>query len=304
VARVRRALWASVAALAAACGHDASLDSRIAALEQRADAAAAEQQRLAAVLREHGIVFHAGAPRDAAEAQARALDELDRALMRVQSARESQDHEQGRNALAALQLALERLREHGDALPALLAKAEVAPPARQPDWLECAARAGGAGSAGALAAIARDPAKPPGYRVAAARALLTADAAAAVPVVAELLREPTALPDLYLLVHMLAATARPDVAPVLVDALRRSADRSVRCHAATGLGGFRDTDAVEALATAATGDEYPAVRVNALRALVRAAPPERVREVAARAANDADAAVRKVATELADPAKR
>ena len=90
---MRTALWASVAAVAAGCGHDASLASRVAALEQRADAAAAEQQRLAEVLREHGIVFHAGPPRDAAEARARTLDDLDTALARVQSARDRYESE-------------------------------------------------------------------------------------------------------------------------------------------------------------------------------------------------------------------
>jgi HEAT repeat protein len=142
-------------------------------------------------------------------------------------------------------------------------------------------------------------------RIGAARALLAADAAAGVPAVAELLRDGGSLPDLYLLVHMLAGTGRPEALPVLADALRRSGDRSVRCHAATGLGGFRDATGVDALAAAAVGDEYPAVRVNALRALARAASPERVREVAERvAASDADASVRTVARELAPAAER
>lgn len=302
-----RSTWLLVAAASAACGGEraAELADRVAALERRLDAADAQQQRLVAALRENGIAVPKGPPRDAAEAREQAIDELASALVRLQSAKETQDNTKGQNAMAALERTLAVLRQDPASLPALFARAEGAPPAEQSAWLECCARAGGAAAAPQLLALVGAADRPPALRSAAARSLLTVDPAAAVPAIASLLQEPSPLPDLYLLVHLLAGTGKAEVVPVLTAALQHSRDRSVRCHAATGLGNFRGAVAADALAAAAVADEYPAVRTNALRALAQAAPGERLREVAARvAANDADAGVRAVARELAPAADR
>ncbi len=299
--------WTTAAATVAlaACGGAAGLEARVVALEQRVAGADAEQQRLLAALRDHGITVHVAPPRDAAEAAARALDDLDAALARLLTAKQTQDEEQGRSALAAVERATEELRRHPDALGLLLVRPDAAPPARQTALLEAGARVGGAAAAPPLLALVRAGDRAGSLRVAAARALLTVDPAAGVTAVAELLRAPGPVPDLYLLVHLAAATGRADAVPLLVDALRANTDRSVRCHAATGLGAFREPIAVDALVVAATGDEYPAVRVNALRALARAAAPDRLRDVAAAvAASDADPGVRSVAREVAPPANR
>lgn len=282
-----------------ACGgEDAALAGRVAELERKLADAEAAQQRLLAVLREHGIVVHSAPPRDAAEAMARSLEDLEAALVRLQAAKDTQDQTKGQGAMAALEAALVALRQdRAAALPAVLAKAVAAPGPQQAAWLECAARIGGADAVPALRALAGDPSKAPELRVAATRALVGADAAAAIPAVSALLAEPT-LPELYLLVHLLAASGVGDAAPVVIQALQHP-DRSVRCHAATGLANFPMPAAVEALATAALGDEYPAVRINALRALARAASVERLRDVAGRVAGaDTDPGVRTVAREL------
>ena len=289
----------------AACGGGAhaspALADRVEALEQRLAAANAQQERLITTLRDHGIVFHAEPPRDAAEATERALDDLDSALARLLSAVQSQDVGKGQNAKAALDAAIAALRrDPGSALPALMARAEVAAPLQQAELLGCYAQVGEAAAAAGLLAVAAATERPPGLRVAAARSLIAVDAKAGAPVVAAMLREPTPLPDLYLLLFQLAKTGIAEAAPVMVTALQQSSDRSVRCHAATGLGEYGTPESVDALAAAAIGDEYPAVRTNALRALVRVAPGERLRAVAEQVlANDAEASVRAVARELA-----
>ena len=295
---LRFALAAAGAALAA-CGADATED-RVAALERRLAAAEAREQRLLAALREHGIPFRAEPPKDAAEATTRALEDLEHALARLESAKVSQDTEQGQNAMAALEAAMQTLRQDAAAaLPAVLAKAEAAAPARQAALLECYARIGNAAAAPALLDLATATARPPVLRVHAARALVPVDAPAAIRAIEALLREAAPMPDLYLLVHLVAGTGRPEAAPVLAQALHEHRDRSVRCHAATGLGNFQGEAPVAALAAAAVADEYPAVRTNALRALTRVASAQRLREVAEQvAARDADAAVRAVAREL------
>jgi HEAT repeat protein len=136
--------------------------------------------------------------------------------------------------------------------------------------------------------------------VQAARSLLEIDPLAAVPVVESLLQAVPPPPDLYLLVHLLAASGKVEALPVLTAALQNSRDRSVRCHAATGLGNFRSEPAVAALSAAAVADEYPAVRTNALRALAKVAEAGQVRAIAEQViARDQDAAVRAVARELA-----
>jgi hypothetical protein len=151
-----------------------------------------------------------------------------------------------------------------------------------------------------LLSIVGDAARPPALRLQAGRSLIAIDPLVAIPTVDSLLAEPALLPELYLLVHLLAGTGRTEAVPVLVSALQRCRDRSVRCHAATGLGNFANEAAVAALAAAALGDEYPAVRSNALRALVRAADAARVRETAALVrAREQDPAVRAVADEVA-----
>lgn len=286
----------------AACGGvaDPNLADRVTQLERRLDAEDAQQQRLLATLREHGIVFHPDPPKDAAESMARALEDLELALARLESAKETQDNAKGQSAMAALETALQTLRQDpAAAMKALMAKAEAAAPAQQASLLECYARVGGAAAAPELRAIATATQRPPGLRVAAARSLIEVDARTAIPAVASLLQEATPLPELYLLVHMLAGTGVVEVVPVLAAALQQNRDRSVRCHAATGLGNFKTGAAVEALAAAAMGDEYPAVRTNALRALARAGAPERLREVAEHVrTNDPDSAVRAVAAEL------
>ncbi|MEO6597248.1 MAG: HEAT repeat domain-containing protein, partial [Planctomycetota bacterium] len=176
----------------------------------------------------------------------------------------------------------------------------AAAPTQQAALLECYARVGDAAAGPNLLAIAREKGRAPGLRVAAARSLIEVDAGSGIPVVASLLQEASPLPDLYLLVHLLAGTGKVEAIPVLAAALQQNGDRSVRCHAATGLGNFKGTASIEALAAAATADEYPAVRTNALRALARVAPAERLREVAERlATSDPDPALRAVARELA-----
>jgi hypothetical protein len=281
----------------AACGGESA---QVAALTERIAALEALQERLHATLREHGIVFRTAAPRDAAEAVTQAIDDLDMALGRLQAAKEAQDQSKGQQALAAGETAMTVLRSHvAEALPKLLARAEAAPEPMQQAWFECFGRVGGPAGVPALQAIANAAERPASLRAAAVRALVGLDPLAAIPAVAALLLEPKPVSDLYLLLHMLASTGRTEAVPLLIAALQKNSDRSVRCHAATGLGNFPGEAATEALAAAAIGDEYPAVRTNALRALVKAAPGERVRDVATRvAAADPDAGVRTVANGL------
>ena len=283
----------------AGCGGDQRLAERVASLERRLDDADAKQQQLLAALRDHGIVVRIGAPRDAAEALAWALDDLDGILARLQSAKDSQDQGKGQDAMTALERCLESLRQHPGVMPALLARAEAAAPLQQPALLECSARVGGTAAAPALLALVRAAERPAALRGSAARALFAVDAGAAIDATKALLQEKAPLPDLYVLVHLLGSTGKPEAMPLLTAALQQNGDRSVRCHAATGLGSFAESAAVDALAQAALGDEYTAVRTNALRALARSSPGERLRDVAGRvAANDADAGVRAVAREL------
>jgi HEAT repeat protein len=254
-------------------------------------------------MREHGIVFYA-TPRDAAEALAREVDAIDAALQRLQAARDTQDHGQGQSAMAALERAIAALQARPDALPALIARAEAAPAPRQVGWLECAARVGGPAAAAPLLQLVGDAARAGALRAAAARALIAADVVLAAPAIGALVREPIAVPELFLLVHALAATGRAEAVAVLIAALQHP-DRSVRCHAATGLGNFRSEPGADALAAAVAGDEYPAVRTNALRALPRAAGAERWRSVVERAAgSDVDAAVRAAAKDVLTNAGR
>jgi hypothetical protein len=300
---VRNAAAAAfAAAVLAACGGEPdALRDRVAELERRLDARDALDQRLAAALREHGIRFHADAPANTAEATARALADLEAALDRLESAKVHQDNIAGQSAMTAVDTALATLRQDAaNALAALLARAEAAAPPRQAALLECYGKVGGAAAVPALVALAGTSAKPAALRVQAARSLVEIDPPAAIPAVESLLQEAAAPPDLYLLVHLLAASGRAEALPVIASALRQSRDRSVRCHAATGLGNFRGEPAVAALAAAAVEDEYPAVRTNALRALAKVAATERVRAVAEQVlARDQDAAVRAVARELA-----
>ena len=299
--------WIAAVLCAAACSGDASrLEGKVAELERRLAASEAQQQRMLGELRQHGITFHAEPPANDAEAVARTVEELAAALARLDGAKENRDTVQGQSAMDAIEAALQRLRTQGPpALRALLAASEASPPAQQPALLECYGRIGGAAVVPELRAIAEGATRPPGLRLQAARSLIEADPVAALPAVRSLLQEVEPLPELYLLVHLLAATARTEVVPLLATALRDCRDRSVRCHAATGLGNFKDDTAAAALAAAAVGDEYPAVRTNALRALARAAGPARVRETAeAVLAKDTDPAVRAVAKEVAPAAGR
>ena len=304
--RVRCSVALAAALLPACAREDHGVAQRLEQVEQGLRELQARQELLLAELREHGLAVRAEAPADDAARRRRSLEDLDAALGRLASAKETLDNERGQSASEVIDrsiAALQQDREH--ALPELLALAEAAPPARQAALLECYGRVGGAAVAPELLAIVQASSRPGVLRVAAARTLLAVDPAAGVPAVAGLLREAGELPEAYLLVHLVGATARPEAMPVLVEALRASGDRSVRCHAATGLGAFREPASVDALTAAATGDEYPAVRVNALRALARAAAPEHVREVATRVgASDDDPGVRKVARELAPAAQR
>jgi HEAT repeat protein len=309
---VRGRSWIVAVLCAAACDGDSPkaaadrLEGKVAELERRLAASEAQQQRLLGELRQHGITVHAEPPANDAEAVARTVEELEAALGRLDGAKENRDTVQGQSAMDAIDAALQRLRAQGPpALRALLAAAEAAPTARQPALLECYGRIGGVAAVPELLAIAGGATRPPALRLQAARSLIEADPVAAIPTVRSLLQEDKPLPELYLLVHLLAATARPEVVPLLATALHDCRDRSVRCHAATGLGNFKDEAAAAALAAAAIGDEYPAVRSNALRALARAADAARVRETAAAVlAKDTDPAVRAVAKEVAPAAGR
>lgn len=292
---------AAAVVLFASCGGDTSaLERRVASLEQRVAAGEQREQRLAALLRERGIAYEPAPSADDGDPLPRALRQLQAALDRLDSARDQQDVVQGQSAMQALEQALGELRrDAARSMPALLAAATGASAARQAALLDCVAKVGGAAATSPLLALANDAQAVATLRSAAVRALIAVDPAAAAGPTAQLLATSPVPPDGYLLVHLLAGTGHPSALPVLVEALARSPDRSVRCHAATGLGQFAGETAAAALAQAALGDEYPAVRTNALRALPKAATAERARAVAAKvAADDRDPAVRAVAREL------
>lgn len=122
-----------------------------------------------------------------------------------------------------------------------------------------------------LARLIVDPARPSGLRAEAGRALVVHDRPRAITLISKLLGPGGgAFPELFVVVHELGQTRDPAVLPVLAQALRESRDRSTRCHAATALGLQPGDVSFRALAQAARSDEYPAVRINALRALTHA----------------------------------
>jgi len=302
--------WILPALVVAGCGGDVTrehqLENQVAELQRRLAANEAQQQRLLGELRAHGVIVHAESPANEAEAVARTIAELELALDRLDGAKENRDTVTGQTAMNIIDTALQRLRAQGTpALTALLAAAEAAHATRQAALLECYGKVGGVAATSMLLTIAGEVKRPPALRLQAARSLIEVDPLAAIPVVESFLQEGTPLPELYLLVHLLGATGRAEVVPLLATALKDCRDRSVRCHAATGLGNFKTETAVATLAAAAVGDEYPAVRTNALRALARAADAARVRETAAKVlAKDTDPAVRAAANEVAPAAGR
>lgn len=289
-------------AVAAACG-----DGRIAELEQRLqrlEQQVARQQteardrdaRLAAELKGHGILFQPAPPADDAEAVGRELEVLSAALVRRLQAGDAAAQQA---AMAAVDQSITALRGRLTlALPHLQAAIATAAGPEQGGLVEVFGRLGGAGVVPVLREWLLDAARPAAVRGQAGRSLIALEPAAAPGVVAQLLRSKAPPPDLYLLVHLLGGTGRSDAVPVLIQALQYS-DRSVRCHAATALGAYRDEAAVAALVSASTGDEYPAVRTNALRALAKVADPARAAAVKAKVlASEQDAAVRAAAAEL------
>ena len=261
--KCQAALWLL---LLAACG-----DARLAELELRVQQLEQQLQQKDALLQQHGIRTYDAPAKDAGERAARAVAALQDALAELERAKDTRDTGRGQAAMTAIDQTLQQLREQREmALPALLTTAQSAPAPQQPALLECYARVGGAGVSAQLQTLLADAAQSPGLRQQAGRSLLECDPAAGLQAVHDLLRGRTApLPELFMLVHLVAATNLPDAVPVLIEALQTSQDRSVRCHAATGLAGYATAAAGDALAAAVTGDEYPAVRANALRALSR-----------------------------------
>lgn len=277
------------AAVLAGCGgaaRERELQAQVAELQ-------AQQQRLVAKLQAAGVAVPGVAAADDLAALLAAID-------RLEQAKDAGDVDGGQRAVTALQVAQQDLQRRGaPALAELWDAALTATARRQPALFEVYGKLGGPAVAPQLLSLAADAARPAAVRGLAARVLIDVDPVAAAPLVGRLVAESPVFPDCYLLVHLLAQSKHAAALPVVVEALARSADRSTRCHAATGLGLFPGEPAAAALIAAATGDEYPAVRTNAVRALAKVAAPERVREVAARLeANDADAAVRAAAREV------
>lgn len=284
-----RALAVIFVAVLAGCGgaaRELELQAQIARLQAR-------EQQLLAQLKEQQAVVPAAKPGDDLAALLAAID-------RLEQAKDAGDVDGGQQAVAALQAAQQQLQRRG--APALSELWDAAPAAtsrRQPALFEVYGKLGGPAVAAPLLALAADSARPAALRGLAARVAIDADPVAAAPLIRRLVAETPVFPDCYLLVHLLAQTRHAAALPVVVEALARSADRSTRCHAATGLGLFPGDASVEALIAAATGDEYPAVRTNAVRALAKVASREQLREVAARVeAKDADAAVRAAARDV------
>lgn len=295
---MRRSLVLVLAALAG-CG-----DARVEALQQRLRALELQVEAQRTALQQHGIPVYAGPARDAAEQVERQVAALQQALDDLESAKDTRDATRGQTAMQTIDAAIRDLQQQPQlALPALLAASQQAPAQRQPAVLECYARVGGAGVAPELLALLGDPAQPAGLRQQAGRSLLACDPGAGIAAVGDLLAGRIApLPELYLLVHLAAATSRPEAVPVLLTALQHSQDRSVRCHAATGLGNFPGT--ADALATAATGDEYPAVRANALRALQKLDGARAAAVATELLQRETDASVRAAATAVQTAGKR
>lgn len=282
-------LAAALTLAAFACGGCG--DDRAAALEQRVHELERQLQQAQQSLRQHGLAA------DAAElAAAPTVQRLQDALGELAAAKLTLDSGRGQAAMAAIEAALLQLRQQpAQALPALRAAAAAAPADRQPELLDCLARVGGAAVAGELAALLGDAAALPAMRLQAGRSLLEVDPPAGIAAVDALLqRQLPALPELYLLVHLAAESGRAEAQPVLLRALV-DRDRSVRCHAATGLGRFAGPASVEALAAAAAGDEYPAVRANALRALQKLDAARAAAVAAQLLGTEQDAAVRAAA---------
>lgn len=291
----------ALAALLAACGGQ----SGVAALEQRVLQLEQRLQRQEQALQQQGIRVYGEPAKDAAEQVGRTVAALQDALDELESAKDTRDTGRGQAAMQRIEQHLGELRQQRAlALPALLQAATQAQPPRQPALLECYARIGGAEVAAELARLLTDPTASAPLRQQAGRSLIECDAPAGIAAVHDLLqgRAPP-LSDLYVLVHLLAGTGSKDVVPVLIEALQRSTDRSVRCHAATGLGNFPGRAASETLAAAVAADEYPAVRANALRALTRIDAAQAAALAPAVLAREQDPAVRAAATAAQGAAK-
>ncbi|MBK8098750.1 MAG: HEAT repeat domain-containing protein [Planctomycetes bacterium] len=290
-----RVLAIAFAAVLAGCGgaaRERELQAQIAELQ-------AQQRLLSAKLKEHGVAVAGATVADDLAGLIAAID-------RLEQAKDAGDVDGGQQAVTALQSAQQILQQRGAlALAELWNAALTATSRRQPALFEVYGKLGGPAAAPRLGALAADAAQPAALRGLAARVLIEVDPVAAAPLVGRLAAESPVFLDCYLLVHLLAQTRHAAALPVVVEALARSADRSTRCHAATGLGLFPGETSVSALIAAATGDEYPAVRTNAVRALAKVATPERLRELLAPIeAKDTDAAVRAAARDAACGGRR
>ncbi len=300
------------------CGDDAASRARILDLEARlakAEGELAERRRfddwLDQSLKQRGIdVPRTAAPpaptgADTVDVDLAALTAAHLAVLTATEARNEADYNRARSEETARIAALRRQAPR--AVPAILralALNEKQGSVNEAAYYLSVAVAVDAKAMNAqLEGILVDPARPSGLRAEAGRALIEHDRPRAITLVSKLLGPGGgAFPELFIVVHELGQTRDPATLPVLVQALRESADRSTRCHAATALGLQPGDASFRALTQAARSDEYPAVRINALRALTHAASDAAaVRAVAQEIlASDASKEVKAVAQEVAN----
>lgn len=148
-----------------------------------------------------------------------------------------------------------------------------------------------------LSTLVLEPLEDPSVRLAALEPLMRYRDAATFEVLRAAWDDPTPFAGRYHLCRAFGENGQPGAIPILRQALAADRPLDVRAHAALGLGGFVEDDAVRAeLKRLALADPVPVVRQNAIRSLRRSTAGEVdsfLRDLAA--SPTADAETRRVA---------
>lgn len=290
-------------------GPDAETTRRLADAERKIDEL---QRTLAAALqalREEDILVWAGPPANDQELIERTILALKVEMNRQEAGMAARNPVLVQKGMERFKKATAELEAKADvAGPILLKEAETSQnPQHQMRLLEAMADLGREKSVPKLKEILLDGNRPAPLRRQAGLSLIKHKMSEAVAAIGQIMEPPAdapAFPDLYFLVYQLGEERNPEAIPTICRALKTSKDRSTRCHAANALANFASDEGVQALAEASKKDEYNYVRVNSIRALLRAAKePQQVIPVAEEVAKDPDMQVRNAANEVLNTAK-
>jgi len=288
---------------------DPGLTRRLAEAERKIEGLERSLAATQQALRDEDILVWDGPPANDEELMQRTIMTLKVEMNRQEAGMASRNPVLLNKGVERFKKATAELAAKADvAVPILLKEAEASQnPQHQMKLLEAMADVGGEKVVPKLKEILLDVQRPAPLRRQAGESLIKLKIGEAVDGIGQILDPPAEappFPDLYFLVYQLGEARNPEAIPTICRALRTSKDRSTRCHAANALANFASDEGVQALAEAAKKDEYNYVRVNSIRALIRAAKePQQVIPVAEEVAKDTDMQVRNAANEVLGQAR-